>query len=151
GRYDGLAEELGGPALPSLGFAMGLERILLLMEKQGCEFPDDDVADIYIATMGEKAKMKAIELCKTLRDEGFSAVTDYSDRGIKAQMKYANKIGAKFSIVIGDNEIDSGKATLKNMLTGENTEVEIDGDFVNTLYKANTQNILTDIENTALF
>lgn len=151
GRYDGLSEELGGPNLPSLGFAMGLERALLLMEKQGCEFPNDNTADVYIAPMGEKAEAKAIELCKALRDEGFSAVTDYSSRGLKAQMKYADKIGAKFSMVIGDNEIESGKATLKNMISGETQEVELGGDFVEKLYKMNTENILNDIENTALF
>lgn len=151
GRYDGLSEELGGPNLPSLGFAMGLERALLLMEKQGCEFPNDNTADVYIAPMGEKAEAKAIELCKALRDEGFSAVTDYSSRGLKAQMKYADKIGAKFSMVIGENEIESGKATLKNMISGETQEVELGGDFVEKLYKMNTENILNDIENTALF
>ncbi len=151
GRYDGLSEELGGPNLPSLGFAMGLERALLLMEKQGCEFPNDSTADVYIAPMGEKAEAKAIELCKALRDEGFSAVTDYSSRGLKAQIKYADKIGAKFSMVIGDNEIESGKATLKNMISGETQEVELGGDFVEKLYKMNTENILNDIENTALF
>ena len=151
GRYDGLAEELGGPSLPSLGFAMGLERALLLMEKQGCSFPQDSVADIYIAPMGEMAQATAIKLCKTVREEGFSAVTDYSGRGLKAQMKYANKIGAKFSMVIGDNEIESGKATLKNMLSGEEIEVEIGNNFANSLYKVCKDSILSEIENTALF
>ncbi len=151
GRYDGLAEELGGPSLPSLGFAMGLERALLLMEKQGCPFPQDSVADIYIAPMGEMAQATAIKLCKTVREEGFSAVTDYSGRGLKAQMKYANKIGAKFSMVIGDNEIESGKATLKNMLSGEEIEVEIGNNFANSLYKVCKDSILSEIENTALF
>ena len=151
GRYDGLAEELGGPSLPSLGFAMGLERALLLMEKQGCSFPQDSVADIYIAPMGEMAQATAIKLCKTVREEGFSAVTDYSGRGLKAQMKYANKIGAKFSMVIGDNEIESGKATLKNMLSGEEIEVEIGNNFANALYKVCKDSILSEIENTAFF
>lgn len=149
GRYDGLSKELGGPKLPSLGFAMGLERILLLMDKQNCEFPQDCVADIYIAPMGDKAIEKTIGLCKELRDEGFSAVTDYSGRGLKAQMKYANKIGAKFSIVIGDNEIETGKAVLKNMMSGENTEISIDGELCEAIYKASIDSMLSDVEDAA--
>ena len=150
GRYDGLSEDLGGPRLPSLGFAMGIERILVLMEKQGCAFPEDSVADIYIAPMGEKATEFAIKLCKDIRDEGFVAVTDYSGRGLKAQMKYANKIGAKFSIVIGDNEIESKTANLKNMLTGENFEVSLPDGLKSAIYKANITTVLDDIQETSL-
>ena len=147
GRYDGLAEELGGPKLPSLGFAMGLERILILMEKQNCEFPIDDVADVYIAPMGENATAEAIKLCNELREEGFTAVTDLSGRGLKAQMKYANKIGAKFSMVIGDNELENKKATLKNMITGENQEIDLPGGLSDAIYKAGIDNILAAAEN----
>ena len=147
GRYDGLAEELGGPKLPSLGFAMGLERILILMEKQNCEFPIDDVADVYIAPMGENATAEAIKLCNELREEGFTAVTDLSGRGLKAHMKYANKIGAKFSIVIGDNELENKKATLKNMITGENQEIDLPGGLSDAIYKAGIDNILAAAEN----
>ena len=147
GRYDGLAEELGGPKLPSLGFAMGLERILILMEKQNCEFPIDDVADVYIAPMGENATAEAIKLCNELREEGFTAVTDLSGRGLKAQMKYANKIGAKFSMVIGDNELENKKATLKNMITGENQEIDLPDGLSDAIYKAGIDNILAAAEN----
>lgn len=147
GRYDGLAEELGGPKLPSLGFAMGLERILILMEKQNCEFPIDDVADVYVAPMGENATAEAIKLCNELREEGFTAVTDLSGRGLKAQMKYANKIGAKFSMVIGDNELENKKATLKNMITGENQEIDLPGGLSDAIYKAGIDNILAAAEN----
>ena len=147
GRYDGLAEELGGPKLPSLGFAMGLERILILMEKQNCEFPIDDVADVYVAPMGENATAEAIKLCNELREEGFTAVTDLSGRGLKAQMKYANKIGAKFSMVIGDNELENKKATLKNMITGENQEIDLPGGLSDAIYKAGIDNILAATEN----
>ena len=149
GRYDGLAEELGGPKLPSLGFAMGLERILILMEKQGCEFPPDTVADVYIAPMGDKASAEAIKLCNELRDEGFIAVTDLSGRGLKAQMKYANKIGAKYSIVIGDNELENKKAMLKNMLTGEQKEVSIPDGLTETIYHTSIDNMLSGIEEAA--
>ncbi|MEE1002613.1 MAG: histidine--tRNA ligase [Acutalibacteraceae bacterium] len=149
GRYDGLAEELGGPKLPSLGFAMGLERILILMEKQGCEFPPDTVADVYIAPMGDKASAEAIKLCNELRDEGFIAVTDLSGRGLKAQMKYANKIGAKYSIVIGDNELENKKAMLKNMLTGEQKEVSIPDGLTETIYHTSIDDMLSGIEEAA--
>ena len=147
GRYDGLAEELGGPKLPSLGFAMGLERILILMEKQNCEFPIDDVADVYVAPMGENATAEAIKLCNELREEGFTAVTDLSGRGLKAQMKYANKIGTKFSMVIGDNELENKKATLKNMITGENQEIDLPDGLSDAIYKAGIDNILAAAEN----
>ncbi len=149
GRYDGLAEDLGGPRLPSLGFAMGIERILILMEKQGCAFPEDTVPDIYIAPMGEKANEFAIKLCKDIRDEGFVAVTDYSGRGLKAQMKYANKIGAKFSIVIGDNEIESKTANLKNMTTSETTDVSLPDGIITAIYNENITKTLENIETTS--
>jgi len=149
GRYDGLSEDLGGPNLPSLGFAMGLERVLILMEKQGCDFPSDTVADLYIAPMGEKAKAESIKLCNLLREEGFVAVTDMSDRGLKAQMKFANKIGAKFSIVIGDNELETKKAVLKNMQTSENVEVDLPDGLISAIYKANLDVILSNVEDAA--
>ncbi len=146
GRYDGLAEDLGGPNLPSLGFAMGLERILILMEKQGCDFPCDSVPDVYIAPMGDNAQAEAIKLCELLRNEGFVAITDMSNRGLKAQMKYANKIGAKFSIVIGDNELETKKAVLKNMVNSESVEVTLPDGLLNAVYKSNLDLILADVE-----
>ena len=126
---------------------MGLERILILMEKQNCEFPIDDVADVYIAPMGENATAESIKLCNKLREEGFTAVTDLSGRGLKAQMKYANKIGAKFSMVIGDNELENKKATLKNMITGENQEIDLPDGLSDAIYKAGIDNILAAAEN----
>ncbi len=146
GRYDGLSEDLGGPNLPSLGFAMGLERVLILMDKQGCDFPVDTTPDVYIAPMGEKAQAEAIKLCNSLREEGFIAITDMSNRGLKAQMKYANKIGAKYSIVIGDNELENQKATLKNMLTSENIEIDLPQGLIDAIYKSNLDKILADVE-----
>ena len=149
GRYDGLAEELGGPRLPSLGFAMGLERVLILMEKQGCQFPDDTVPDLYIAPMGNESIATAIKLCNELREEGFVAVTDLSGRGLKAQMKYANKINSKFSMVLGDNELAENKAVLKNMNTGETQDVSIPNGLVEAIYKANLEIVLEDVQNAA--
>lgn len=113
GRYDGLIEELGGQHTPSLGYAIGIERLLLLLEAQGIEIPAAPTCDIYIAGLGEKAQLKSFELVKTVRSSSLSAECDIVGRSLKAQMKYADKIGAKFSIVLGDSEIESDKAQLQ--------------------------------------
>mgnify|MGYP001427186588 FL=1 len=129
GRYDGLIEELGGKHLPSLGFAMGIERLLMLMDKQGIEIPEPSTCDLYVAVMGEKASLKSFEIIKAVRSCGLIAETDVVGRGLRAQMKYADKIGAKFSMVLGDNEIEQGKAVIKNMSSGEQTEIVLDDTF----------------------
>lgn len=129
GRYDGLIEELGGKHLPSLGFAMGIERLLMLMDKQGIEIPEPSSCDLYVATMGDKAKEKAFSIIKSVRDSGLIAETDVVGRGLRPQMKYADKIGAKFSIVLGDNEIEQNSAEVKNMTTGEKTTLALDETF----------------------
>ncbi len=129
GRYDGLVEQLGGPSTPALGFAAGIERLILTMESQGCDFLEPKKCDLYIVPMGEKAVEKAVTLAKMAREEGYIAEYDLMNRGLKAQMKYANKMGAVFTLVIGDNEIESGKAKLKNMATGKETEIPIDDSF----------------------
>ena len=126
GRYDGLLEQMGSQPHPALGFAMGIERLLMVLESQGTEIPKPKNCDIYIAPMGEAATLKASTLCAALRDEGFEALTDIVGRGLKAQMRYANKIGAEYTLVLGDSELESGKAKLKHMETGEETEVELD-------------------------
>ena len=129
GRYDGLIEELGGKHMPSLGFAMGLERLLMVMDAQGITIPDDDKCALYIATMGDDAKVKAFELLRRVRECGLIAETDVVGRGLRAQMKYADKIGAKYSLVLGDNELNENKAKVKNMETGEQTELALDESF----------------------
>ena len=129
GRYDGLIEELGGKHMPSLGFAMGLERLLMVMDAQGITIPDDDKCALYIATMGDDAKVKAFELLRRVRECGLIAETDVVGRGLRAQMKYADKIGAKYSLVLGDNELNENKAKVKNMETGEQTELVLDDSF----------------------
>lgn len=129
GRYDGLIEELGGQHLPSLGYAMGLERLLMVMENQGIEIPEPEPCAVYVAGLGDRAQTKAFELVNSVRLSGLSAETDVVGRGLRAQMKYADKIGAKFSVVIGDNELDENKAELKNMTTGEKTALPLDGSF----------------------
>ena len=134
GRYDGLVGQMGGPSLPSLGFAMGIERLLMVMASQGTEFPEPAVPDVYIATMGEAARLKATKLCMDLRNEGFTAITDVAGRSVKAQMKYADKLGARFSTVIGDDELQNDRCVLKNMQNGEQQEVTLSDGIVSAIY-----------------
>ena len=129
GRYDGLIEELGGQHLPSLGYAMGIERLLMVMENQGIEIPKPETCALYVAGLGENAQVKAFEIINSVRDFGLYAETDVVGRGLRPQMKYADKIGAQFSMVIGDNEIEQGVAKVKNMTTGEQTEIALDETF----------------------
>lgn len=135
GRYDGLLEQMGSQPTPALGFAMGIERLLMVLESQEADFPEDKKCDIYIAPMGDAATLKAAVLCNKLRDEGFAAITDIVGRGLKAQMRYANKIGARFTLVLGDSELESGKAKLKCMENGEEQEIEIEA-LADALYNA---------------
>ena len=125
GRYDGLIGQMGGPKTPSLGFAMGIERLMMVLKAQNAEMPQAKTCDLFIVPLGEKANIKASELCAELRAEGYKTQTDICGRGLKAQMKYADKIGAKFTLVLGDNEVDGGKARLKNMKTGEENEISL--------------------------
>lgn len=129
GRYDGLIEELGGQHLPSLGYAMGIERLLMVMENQGIEIPKPETCALYVAGLGDNAQAKAFEIINSVRDFGLYAETDVVGRGLRPQMKYADKIGAQFSMVIGDNEIEQGVAKVKNMTTGEQTEIALDETF----------------------
>lgn len=129
GRYDGLIEELGGQHLPSLGYAMGIERLLMVMENQGIEIPKPETCALYVAGLGDNAQVKAFEIINSVRDFGLYAETDVVGRGLRPQMKYADKIGAQFSMVIGDNEIEQGVAKVKNMTTGEQTEIALDETF----------------------
>ena len=131
GRYDGLLEELGGKPMPACGFGMGLERLLLLMDAQNTPFPDRKGCDIYFASMGDKANLEAARLALDLRNEGLAAQFDTVGRGLKAQMKYADKLGALYTVVLGDNELETRKAQLKNMKDGTLTEISLD-DFTDT-------------------
>ncbi len=122
GRYDGMTEQLGGASYPGIGFAMGLERIMLLLDENIAKQP---TPDIYLAPMGERAKLECAKLASALIDGGVCAQYDIMDRSLKAQMKYANKIGAKAVAVIGESELDSGVVKIKNMATGEEKEMKI--------------------------
>ena len=135
GRYDGLIEEIGGQHTPSLGFGLGVERLLALMAEQNIEIPLPPTCDLYIAGLGDKAQKKAFNLVKEVRETSLIAECDIVGRSLRAQMKYADKIGAKFSMVIGDEEIKNNKAILKNMETGEKTDVPLDEEFINTFFQ----------------
>lgn len=127
GRYDGLVEELGGKSTPAVGFGLGIERLLLRLDETGVEIPKPDAVTLYIAPMGDGAATAAQQLVYGLRRDGISADTDHMGRGLRASMKYADKLGAKYTLVLGDNEIESGVVKIKNMETGEETEVSLNG------------------------
>jgi histidyl-tRNA synthetase len=127
GRYDGLIESLGGGAMPAVGFAAGLERLLMVMEQTGVEIPCDDAPTVYLAGMDDECRAKAFAICCALRANGVRAETDHMSRSVKAQFKYADKLGVKYVAVIGGNELAEGKANVKNMQNGESESV----DFVN--------------------
>ena len=126
GRYDGLVEELGGPALPGIGFAMGITRIILAMEQLGRDKIEEKKPKLYIASMGERATLKALSIVEGLRGRGIWAECDVVGRSLKAQMKYANKLGADYTLIIGDTEIESGRAQLRDMRASEQREIELD-------------------------
>lgn len=125
GRYDGLVKELGGPAMPGIGFGMGINRLILAMKGSGVVPPQDPRPVLYTASMGARAVVYAVKLTELLRGRGQYAECDLCERSLKAQMKYANKIGAKYTLILGDNEIDSGVAQLKNMENSTQTEVSL--------------------------
>jgi len=119
GRYDGLVEECGGPSIPGVGFGLGLERLLLVMNSQNIDIPKPSACDIYFATIGEKARVKAFQLIQMLREKGISSDMDHVGRSLKAQFKFANKLGARFVAAIGEDELTNGQLRLKEMATGD--------------------------------
>ena len=126
GRYDGLVESLGGPALAGIGFGMGLTRVIMAMKQAGVALPAAETPALYIASLGEAAAVRALAVAERLRKTGFAVECDLVGRSLKAQMKYSGKIGARYTLILGENEIASGKAPLKDMLTSEQREVDID-------------------------
>jgi len=126
GRYNGLVEELGGKPTEGIGFAVGIERLVMIMKSQGLYEEDINGPDIFVGAIGDVADMAAQKLVYDLRNMGISAERDLCNRSVKAQMKYANKLGAKFTVVLGDDEITNNSAEIKNMETGETSPVFID-------------------------
>ena len=139
GRYDGLVEELGGQHTPALGFGLGMERLLLLLQAQGVELPGVEPCEVFLGYLGGAAKAAAFRLCTELWKSGVHAMCDVNGRGLKAQMKYADKLGAAYSLVLGDDELEQGKAELKNMKTGEKKKISLDGRFLDDYLTAVTE------------
>lgn len=125
GRYDALVEELGGGNVPAIGFAAGIERLLLLMENTGVRFPQSPSPAIYIAGMDDETRAEAFKIVNTLRFNGICAECDHMGRSVKSQFKYADKLGAKFVAVIGGDEMKSGKCNIKRMSDGTAEEVAL--------------------------
>lgn len=138
GRYDSLVEYFDGPETPGFGFGLGLERLLLILEKQGIELPVEKEMDVYIAVLGQGANLKALELVQAVRNQGFSAERDYLGRKIKAQFKSADVFNAKTIITLGESEIEAGQVAVKNNKTREEVTVsfdEITNNFAEVLNK----------------
>ena len=126
GRYDGLIEELGGASTPGIGFALGLERLIMVMEKKGLPFGEIEAPKLFVANIGDAAGAYAEKLVYSLRQDGISCEKDRMGRSLKAQMKYADKSGYAYTVVLGDDEITQNRATLKRMSDGESVVVELD-------------------------
>ncbi len=125
GRYDGLVEQLGGPPTPGVGFAGGLERLILVLQTRGLIATSNRGIDLFIVTIGKDGKSMAIRLAHALRQEGIGVELDYRGRALKKQMKYASQLGARYVVVLGDDEVNTAIARLKNMETGSETEVAL--------------------------
>ncbi|WP_142412930.1 histidine--tRNA ligase [Hathewaya massiliensis] len=126
GRYDGLIEEIGGQSIPAFGFGMGMERLLIVLEESGMEIPKPNYMDLYVGSMGEAARIFSLKLVNSLREQGIKCDCDHMNRSVKAQMKFANKIDSRFSIVIGELELEEKKARLKRMSDGEQFDISLD-------------------------
>ncbi|NLX92926.1 MAG: histidine--tRNA ligase [Clostridiales bacterium] len=149
GRYDGLVEEVGGPSVPSLGFALGLERLVLLMKAQGIELPAPAACELYIASVGEKGSLQAAALTHALRVSGVSAQFDVVGRSVKAQMKYADKIAAVYSMVLGDDDLEKGEVNLKKMDTGEIQPIKLKNfvdDFINIMVRQAADSLIDSLD-----
>ncbi|MBQ0078867.1 MAG: histidine--tRNA ligase [Eubacterium sp.] len=126
GRYDHLVEEIGGPEVPGVGFGLGKERLLLVMEACGAQIPEPTGADVFIAVMGDRAKAAGLSLMKDLRQNGVKVQMDICGRNFKNQFKYANRINAAKTVVIGDDELDKNNFAIKDMETGNQIEVPME-------------------------
>ncbi len=123
GRYDDLVEELGGRPTPAIGFAAGIERVVLNLKKQKIAVPDLTASPVFIAHLGSEAKLEAIKLSSTLRENGIAAIMATGDRSLKGQLRQANSLGSNYTAIIGEDEVKSGAVTLRNMKTGEQKAV----------------------------
>ena len=125
GRYDGLVEELGGPSMPGIGFGLGIERLLLVLESLGIALPEPGLCDAYVCTLGDAAEVEGFCVTKRLREAGIKAECDHMGRSLKAQLKYAAKVGARFTVIIGDDELSKGIAVVRDMQLSEEKTVPL--------------------------
>ena len=125
GRYDDLIEEIGGDPTPAIGFGMGIERLLLAAESQGAEIPKAASPMVFLAILGDAARPSAVKLLAELRGAGVAADMDYSAKSLKAQMKLADKLGVRFAVILGEDELARGAASVRDMQTGEQSETEL--------------------------
>ncbi|MFV0497193.1 MAG: histidine--tRNA ligase [Candidatus Fimivivens sp.] len=149
GRYDGLIEELGGPTLPGVGFAMGLERLHLVMAASNADVPVALACELFIAPMGKTASIAASTLVQILRAEGVAADCETMDRSLKAQMRYADKLGAVYTMVLGDNELAAGRATIKEMSTGTTSEITLGDGFAKEFIALSMQRCIGNVADAA--
>jgi histidyl-tRNA synthetase len=126
GRYDNLISEIGGPNMPSMGFGMGIERLLMSLEENGIEIPKENYMELYVGSMNVESKYEAIKMVNFLRKKGIKCECDHMERSVKAQMKYANKVGAYFTIILGEDEIQSRNAKIKRMSDGQQFKINLD-------------------------
>jgi histidyl-tRNA synthetase len=126
GRYNGLVEQFGGPEMPGVGFGIGLERVMLAIGEQQVEVPVETGLDCYLITLGDEAKLHGMKLLQELRSAGLSADRDYLDRKMKAQFKMADRLGARFVAILGDDELNRGQINVKNQATGEQETVALE-------------------------
>jgi histidyl-tRNA synthetase len=123
GRYDDLAEMLGGPPTPAIGFAGGMERLILVLKERANALKDRERLDLFFVTLGQNGRGLALKVAKALRQQGISVDLDYRTRALRKQMSYADQLGARFLLVFGDDEVASKQGRLKEMDTGEEREV----------------------------
>lgn len=126
GRYDGLVSYFGGPETPAFGFGLGLERLLLILGKQGIPLPIENTVDLYIAVLGSEANLAALDLAQSIRHQGFKVERDYLGRKIKAQFKSADTFNAKVIMTLGSSEVDSKEVSLKNNQTRQEVKVSFE-------------------------
>ena len=126
GRYDGMIEEFGGDSIPGIGFGLGIERLLIRLLELGIEIPKENEIELYVLPLGDRAKDYTTKLVYDLRLDGINVETDHVARGLKAQMKYANKLNCRYTAIIGDNEIDEQVINLKDMVSGEEKKIKVD-------------------------
>ncbi len=127
GRYDGLVEQCGGPPTPAVGFAVGMERLLLSLEARDALRSDGRAPQVYVAALGDAARSRALEIALAMRQAGLRTELDYEDRSLKAQMRTAQRSGAQYVVILGDDELAAGRAAVRKMATGEQSEVPLTG------------------------